>query len=147
WGPYSKNWAQTGVLTYQNSGVYDAFVKYFDDGMWPHVEDASSDDFRDTMDDLHNTGGGINYPEDADGISAYFYPMHPDDFWDTSVNPVAMLVDKINNDGSVTDPFVKMNMSDILFHNASYTQFGEYYWDDLNEMASVHSIDLSDTSV
>lgn len=148
WGPKSsKNWQQTGVLLYQNSGVYNAFKTYFDDALWPHVEDLSSDGFRATMDSLHHTGSGINYAEDADGISAYFYPVDPADFWDTTLNPVAGLFDRINNDGAVTEPFVKMDMYEVLFHNASYIQFGERYMDDLVAMANVHNIDLSDTSV
>src|SRR5690606_10753761 len=147
WGPKSsKNWQQSGVLLYQNSGVYNAYKRYFDDAMWPHVEDSTSDGFRATMDTLHHSGSGLNYPEDADGISAYFYPVHPDDVWDSTLNPIIGLFDRINHDATVTEPFVKMNVYELLFHNAGYTQFGARYMQELADMATVHGIDLSDAS-
>jgi hypothetical protein len=148
YGPISgKNWQQTGVLLYQNSGVYNAYKKYFDDALWPHAEDTSATAFRATMASLHSAPGGLNYPEDADGISAYFYPVSAGNLWSPSYNPVANVFDIINNASGVTAPFVKMNQAFLRFHHASWTEFGEILMDEIDTMAVRHSIDLSDTSV
>lgn len=147
WGPASsKNWQQTGVLLYQNSGVYNAYKKYFDQALWPHAEDTTLTNFQNTINALH-AGNGLNYPEDSNGISAYFYPFPGSSFWSTTYNPHAKLFNTINNNGNVSDPVLKMNQSEVNFHHASWTEFGELWMDGVNEMATVHSIDLSDTGV
>ena len=148
YGPISgKNWQQTGVLLYQNSGVYNAYKKYFDDALWPHAEDTSAAAFRSTMASLHAAPGGLNYAEDANGVSAYFYPVSAANLWSPSHNPVAKVFDVINNASGVTAPFVKMNQAYLRFHNASWTEFGEIFMDEIDTMATRHSIDLSNTSV
>lgn len=148
YGPISgKNWQQTGVLLYQNSGVYNAYKKYFDDALWPHAEDTSAAAFRSTMASLHAAPGGLNYAEDADGISAYFYPVSAGNLWSPAYNPVAKVFDIINNASGVTAPFVKMNQAYLRFHHASWTEFGEIFMDEINTMASRHSIDLSDPGI
>lgn len=152
YGPISaKNWQQTGVLVYQNSGVYDAYKKYFDDALWPHASDSNADDFRDTMTALHLAAGGLNYAEDADGISAYFYPVPDisgtDTFWHVDYNPHASVMDMINTVSGVTAPYVKMNQGYLRFDASGSTEFGDKFMEDITTMASVHGIDLSDTSV
>lgn len=148
YGPISsKNWQQTGVLLYQNSGVYNAHKKYFDDALWPHAEDTSAAAFRSTMASLHSAPGGLNYAQDADGISAYFYPVSAGNLWSPTYNPVAKVLDIINNASGVTAPFVKMNQAYLRFHHASWTEFGEIFMDEINTMAFRHSIDLSDSGV
>jgi hypothetical protein len=148
YGPISsKNWQQTGVLLYQNSGVYNAYKKYFDDALWPHAEDTSAAAFRSTMASLHAAPGGLNYAEDADGVSAYFYPAPAADLWSPAYNPVAKVFDIINNASGVTAPFVKMNQAYLRFHHASWTEFGEIFMDEIDTMAARHGIDLSDPVV
>lgn len=142
----SKNWQQTGVIVYQNAGLYNAYKKYFDDALWPHATDASPTAFRSTMAGLHAAPGGLNYAEDADGISAYFYPISAGNFWSTTYNPVAKVFNIINNTSGVTAPFVKMNQGYLRFHNANWTEFGEYFMDEVNEMAFLHSLDLSNSA-
>ncbi|MES2692389.1 MAG: phospholipase D-like domain-containing protein [Verrucomicrobiota bacterium] len=142
----SKNWQQTGVVVYQNSGLYAAYKKYFDDALWPHATDSSPTAFRGTMASLHAASGGLNYVEDADGISAYFYPVTAANFWSTTYNPVAKVFDIINNTSGVTAPFVKLNQGYLRFHNANWTEFGVNFMDEVNEMAFLHSIDLSNSA-
>lgn len=153
YGPVSaKNWQQTGVLLYQNSGVYHAYKKYFDDALWPHATDTSAAAFRDTMTDLHYSTGGLNYAEDADGISAYFYPVpepvgNEDTFWHPLYNPHALVMELINTTPGVTAPYVKLNQGYLRFDDAGSDEFGDRFLADILTMADVHEIDLADSNV
>lgn len=148
YGPKSsKNWAQTGVLLYQNSGVYNAYKKYFDDALWVHAADTSATAFRNTMATLHSTGSGINYPEDADGVSAYFYPVSDANFWTATYNPHKYVLDIINTGSGVTEPYVKMNQGYVRFNHASWTEFGARFMTAITTMATKHGITLGSSSV
>ncbi len=151
YGPASaKNWQQTGVLLYQNEGVYNAYKKYFDDALWPHATDTSAAAFRATVTALHYAPGGLNYPEDADGVSAYFYPApapvaNEDTFWNPAYNPHVLVMGLINTDPHVTDPYVKLNQAYVRFDGS--TEFGDRFMDDIRTMATVHSINLASSAV
>lgn len=148
YGPKSsKNWQQTGVLVFQNTGLYNAYKKYFDEALWPHAETECANAFRNTMATLHAAPGGLNYPEDADGISAYFYPVTPANFWSTAYNPTAKILDIINHTSGVSAPYVKMSQGFFRFTFSEWDEFGENFMYDINTMASVHAINLANIAV
>ncbi|MCC5022389.1 MAG: hypothetical protein J6386_06165 [Candidatus Synoicihabitans palmerolidicus] len=151
YGPISsKNWQPTGVLVYQNSGVYDAFERYFDEALWPHATDTSATAFRSTMTTLHTASGGLHYAEDSDGISAYCYPVPvvsgTDTFWNGDYNPHPLVMETINTVSGITAPYVKMNQGYLRFDASGSDEFGDQFMQDINTMASVHGINLASSA-
>ncbi len=147
YGPVSgNNWHQAGVLVSQNSGLYGAYKKYFDSALWPHAQNTSPTAFRATMQSLHTAPGGLNYPEDSSGISAYFYPYDGSDVWSTTANPMAKIMHTINTDANLTGPYVKMDQAYLRFHNAAWSELGAALMTDIKEMALQHGLNLSSSS-
>lgn len=147
YGPVSShNWHQTGVVLNQNSALYEAYKKYFDSALWPHATNSNPNAFRTTMQNLHAAPGGLNYAEDADGISAYFYPYFALNVWTTAGNPVAKIMQIINTGANVTAPFVKMDQAYLRFSNSNWPEFGTYFMTDIREMALQHGLNLASSS-
>lgn len=155
YGPKSsKRWQQTGMLVYDNSGLYNAYKKYFDDGLWACAEVGCTNTFRETMTTLHAASGGLNYAEDADGISAYFYPVPIDPahesnsyFWSTTFNPTAKILHLINTGSGISAPYVKLNQGFYRRDSTEWDEFGDKFIADLNTMAARFSIDLTSSTV
>lgn len=147
YGPVSgNNWHQSGVVLHQNIALYGAYLKYFDSALWPFAQDTNPSAFRTAMLNLHSAPGGLNYAEDSDGISAYFYPYFAPNVWTTSGNPVAKIMKIINTEANVTAPFVKMDQAYLRFHNSTWPEFGAYFMTDIKEMALQHALDLSSSA-
>lgn len=155
YGPVSgNNWHQSGVALNQNSALYGAYLKYFDSALWPYAQDTNPGAFRTAMQNLHAAPGGLNYAEDSDGISAYFYPYFAPNVWTTSGNPVAKIMNIINTEANVTAPFVKMDQAYLCFHNSvypclhdsSFPEFGAYFMTDIKEMALQHGLNLASSA-
>jgi hypothetical protein len=147
YGPVSShNWHQSGVVLNQNSALYGAYQKYFDSALWPHAQNSNPNAFRTAMQNLHSAPGGLNYAEDADGISAYFYPYFASNVWTTSGNPVAKIMNIINTGANVTAPYVKMNQAYLRFSNGNWSEFGTHFMTDIREMALQHGLNLASPS-